>query len=169
LLPAAFAVANVSSSEVEEGQMFAVPVSITTSCPVGFVEVTAVAVNVRHVPDAASVIAEALERALDVVAEDIPESGMVFKITDGLIFNDVDESDVHVIVCSDETPRSPATGAASVDTEIDVMLFVPATMVRAADAGTEDNTPRPKAATATSAMRLKVVFVDIFFLSISQS
>ena len=149
--------------------MFAVPVSITTSCPVGDVEVTPVAVNVRHVPDAASVIAEALERALDVVVEDIPESGMVFKITDGLIFNDVDESDVHVIVCSDELPRSPATGAESVDTEIDVMLFVPATMVRAADAGTEDNTPRPKAATATSAMRLKVVFVDIFFLSISQS
>jgi hypothetical protein len=33
---------------------------------------------------------------------------------------------------------------------------------------TEDKTPRPKAATATSATRLKVVFVDICFLSISQ-
>jgi hypothetical protein len=32
-----------------------------------------------------------------------------------------------------------------------------------------DNIPRPKAATATSAMRLKVVFVDICFLSISRS
>jgi hypothetical protein len=33
---------------------------------------------------------------------------------------------------------------------------------------TEVNTPKPKAATVTSAMRLKVVFVDICFLSISQ-
>jgi hypothetical protein len=33
---------------------------------------------------------------------------------------------------------------------------------------TEVKTPIPKAATATSAMRLKVVFVDIFFLSISR-
>jgi hypothetical protein len=33
---------------------------------------------------------------------------------------------------------------------------------------TEDKIPKPKAATVTSAMRLKVVFVDICFLSISQ-
>jgi len=40
----------------------------------------------------------------------------------------------------------------------------------AAVAGATDViTPRPKAATATSAMRLKVVFVDICFLSISRS
>ena len=32
--------------------------------------------------------------------------------------------------------------------------------------GTELRTPRPKAATATSAMRLKFVFVDICFLSL---
>jgi hypothetical protein len=32
--------------------------------------------------------------------------------------------------------------------------------------GTTDITPKPKAATVTSAMRLKVVFVDICFLSI---
>jgi hypothetical protein len=100
----------------------------------------------------------------------MPDVGIVFKNTDGLIVKpEVVVSDVHVIVCSDELPRSPATGAESVDTEIDVMLFVPAATVRAADAGTVDNTPRPKAATATSAMRLKVVFVDICFLSISRS
>jgi hypothetical protein len=34
--------------------------------------------------------------------------------------------------------------------------------------GTTETIPRPKAATATSAMRLKVVFVDICFLSISR-
>jgi hypothetical protein len=40
----------------------------------------------------------------------------------------------------------------------------------AAEAGaTELKTPNPKAATVTSAMRLKVVFVDICFLSISRS
>jgi hypothetical protein len=33
---------------------------------------------------------------------------------------------------------------------------------------TEDRTPKPNEATATSATRLKVVFVDICFLSISQ-
>jgi hypothetical protein len=39
----------------------------------------------------------------------------------------------------------------------------------AADAGATDvNTPKPNAATVTSAMRLKVVFVDICFLSISR-
>ena len=32
--------------------------------------------------------------------------------------------------------------------------------------GTTDITPKPNAATVTSAMRLKVVFVDICFLSI---
>jgi hypothetical protein len=34
---------------------------------------------------------------------------------------------------------------------------------------TDVNTPKPKAATATSATRLKVVFVDICFLSISRT
>jgi hypothetical protein len=34
---------------------------------------------------------------------------------------------------------------------------------------TEAKTPNPKAATVTSAMRLKVVFVDICFLSISRT
>jgi len=33
-------------------------------------------------------------------------------------------------------------------------------------AGATERTPRPNAATATSAMRLKVVFVDILFLSV---
>jgi hypothetical protein len=43
-------------------------------------------------------------------------------------------------------------------------------VVTAAEAGVTDvKTPKPKAATATSAMRLKVVFVDICFLSISRS
>jgi hypothetical protein len=39
----------------------------------------------------------------------------------------------------------------------------------AAEAGvTDESSPKPKAATVTSATRLKVVFVDICFLSISQ-
>jgi hypothetical protein len=37
-----------------------------------------------------------------------------------------------------------------------------------ANDGTAETIPKPKAATATSAMRLKVVFVDICFLSISR-
>jgi hypothetical protein len=47
------------------------------------------------------------------------------------------------------------------------MMYVDETTALAG--ATELNTPKPKAATATSAMRLKVVFVDICFLSISQS
>ncbi len=43
--------------------------------------------------------------------------------------------------------------------EIDVFKIV-------AFEGTELRTPRPKAATATSAIRLKFVFVDICFLSL---
>jgi hypothetical protein len=38
----------------------------------------------------------------------------------------------------------------------------------AANDGTTESIPKPNAATATSAMRLKVVFVDICFLSISR-
>ena len=39
-------------------------------------------------------------------------------------------------------------------------------LATAADDGTVERTPKPNAATVTSAMRLKVVFVDICFLSI---
>jgi hypothetical protein len=51
----------------------------------------------------------------------------------------------------------------------DTQQGVASAVTRAADAGATDvRTPNPSAATATSAMRLKVVFVDIFFLSISR-
>jgi hypothetical protein len=43
-----------------------------------------------------------------------------------------------------------------------------AVIVAAALAGATDNRPKPIADTATSAMRLRSVFVDICFLSISQ-
>jgi hypothetical protein len=54
------------------------------------------------------------------------------------------------------------------ETSVDMPLVAPAATTAAPD-GTADIIPRPKAATATSAMRLKVVFVDICFLSISRS
>jgi hypothetical protein len=47
-------------------------------------------------------------------------------------------------------------------------VVAPGVTVVAPD-GTTESIPRPKAATATSATRLKVVFVDICFLSISRS
>jgi hypothetical protein len=54
------------------------------------------------------------------------------------------------------------TEAVPADTAVSVKL--------AALAGaTEVNTPKPREATATSATRLKVVFVDICFLSISRA
>jgi hypothetical protein len=66
------------------------------------------------------------------------------------------------------------------ETQVLAVLVVPifvlvASEIAAADgnpvdalAGTTDNRPKPIADTATSAMRLRSVFVDICFLSISQ-
>jgi hypothetical protein len=45
-------------------------------------------------------------------------------------------------------------------------VYVNVTAVAAACDGATERTPRPNAATATSATRLKVVFVDMFFLSL---
>jgi hypothetical protein len=51
-----------------------------------------------------------------------------------------------------------------------VVIATAVTSDTAAEAGaTEVRTPKPREATATSATRLKVVFVDICFLSISRS
>ncbi len=60
------------------------------------------------------------------------------------------ESDLYPSVEFVEVPLTPVTVTA--DT--------------VADEGATERTPRPNAATATSAMRLNVVFVDICFLSI---
>ena len=59
----------------------------------------------------------------------------------------------------------------AVDVSLSFIEAVADEMVRvsaevAAVEGTTDITPNPNAATVTSAMRLKVVFVDICFLSI---
>jgi hypothetical protein len=69
-----------------------------------------------------------------------------------------------VTVCWTLSALSPAAG----DT-VDVKVIEVTSVVVADAEVTEGTTPRPKAATATSAMRLKVVFVDICFLSISRS
>jgi hypothetical protein len=61
-----------------------------------------------------------------------------------------------------------AVAVSPIAAEAVVALKVSASDCTAADAGATDRTPAPKAATATSAMRLKVVFVDICFLSISR-
>jgi bisphosphoglycerate-independent phosphoglycerate mutase (AlkP superfamily) len=54
--------------------------------------------------------------------------------------------------------------------DVGVVTVIASTVVVlvAADEGTAESIPKPNAATATSATRLKVVFVDICFLSISQ-
>ncbi len=63
--------------------------------------------------------------------------------------------------------------AAVVESDVPVVAVPSATvtvvalrLITAAFDGATERTPRPKAATATSAIRLKVVFVDIYFLSI---
>jgi hypothetical protein len=67
-------------------------------------------------------------------------------------------------------PSLPTTVAEVQPSESDfVYVLAVAVASPLATEGTEDITPKPNAATVTSAMRLKVVFVDICFLSISQS
>jgi len=58
----------------------------------------------------------------------------------------------------------PTAKVGRVPTEIAVGVIAPAALA----GDTDVKTPKPKAATATSATRLKVVFVDICFLSISR-
>jgi len=58
---------------------------------------------------------------------------------------------------------SPADIAAEVADTVKVSELA---TIEPADEGATERTPRPNAATATSAMRLKVVFVDILFLSV---
>jgi hypothetical protein len=94
--------------------------------------------------------------------------GLLVNFTTGEIVGAaVVESEVNVNEVTAELPLMPATGVRLVEA---VMLFrfEMSANVRAAEAGTVDKTPIPKAATATSAMRLKVVFEDICFLSISR-
>jgi hypothetical protein len=67
-------------------------------------------------------------------------------------------------VCVTADPRAPATGA----DEVVAAMLVTYSVVRVerADAGTVESRPNPNVETATSAMRLRVVFVDICFLSL---
>jgi hypothetical protein len=60
----------------------------------------------------------------------------------------------------------PTAGAAIVTAVTSATDPVPVVALAGA---TEVKTPKPREATATSATRLKVVFVDICFLSISRS
>jgi hypothetical protein len=73
-----------------------------------------------------------------------------------------------------ESVDSPRTAAAAIDTvAVSEVVIADAvtegvrdTEIGSACEGATDRTPRPKVATATSATRLKVVFVDMCFLSI---
>jgi hypothetical protein len=65
-----------------------------------------------------------------------------------------------VTVADVEVDDSVVVCAAVVADRVSVSAF------EVACEGTTDITPKPNAATVTSAMRLKVVFVDICFLSI---
>jgi hypothetical protein len=94
-------------------------------------------------------------------------AGFEVKITDGVVATAAVVEVEKRTVCITLVPIEPATGAVSVVTEIADVYTVCA--VRPATAAVVDNIPIPKAATATSATRLKVVFVDICFLSISRS
>jgi hypothetical protein len=67
---------------------------------------------------------------------------------------------VRVVLVFNPTEATEAATATDVTTPVEASV--------ALAGATEDRTPKPREATATSARRLKVVFVDICFLSISQ-
>jgi hypothetical protein len=77
--------------------------------------------------------------------------------TVGLITETVDKKVVFI---------RPAEGVAIVTEVISVLAISEADAIGAT---TTERPPKPKVATVTSAMRLKVVFVDICFLSISRT
>jgi phage-related tail fiber protein len=80
------------------------------------------------------------------------------------------ESRVVKSICSVPTATLvvPAATAAAVTSSVDGAVNDARKLVAALD-GTADINPKPNADTATSAMRLRSVFVDICFLSISRS
>jgi hypothetical protein len=94
----------------------------------------------RAVEPAGPLTSEAVKETRSVVVS--PTKNAKVAVTDEAV-------DVSVVVC-------PAVVA----DKVSVSAFDTACV------GTELSTPRPKAATATSAMRLKFVVVDICFLSI---
>jgi hypothetical protein len=76
------------------------------------------------------------------------------------------ESAIAVVV---DVPAMYPTVTVNTVLVAEVVTVNPDTSPAAALAGATDvKTPKPREATATSAMRLKVVFVDICFLSISR-
>ena len=81
---------------------------------------------------------------------------------------------VEVAVSPVATPKNPAVvrvveAFSPKDTVVVAAESVKVGLRTAALEGATDITPKPNAATVTSAMRLKVVFVDICFLSIVDS
>ena len=122
--------------------------------------------------ETAGVSAAAVEAAAEVV-ETVPSAstdvaGALERITFGLYERVVAADVLKYTECVTRVPFEPATGAWFVETAIDVMYSVLNALCAAED-GAVESTPKPNAATVTSAMRLKVVFVDICFLSISRS
>ena len=64
------------------------------------------------------------------------------------------------------TLREKITGVIETPAALAAFVALPTAGLLAALAGATDKTPAPKAATATSAMRLKIVLLDISFLSL---
>jgi hypothetical protein len=74
-----------------------------------------------------------------------------------------------VLVILNDVDCATPTRDGVVKAETEIAVTDESAAFTALAGATEDKTPKPREATATSAMRLKVVFVDICFLSISRS
>ena len=78
----------------------------------------------------------------------------------------IDEALEHLIKGIVDNPAEVAVAVSAVVCAAVAAESVSESALIVAVEGTTDITPKPNAATVTSAMRLKVVFVDICFLSI---
>jgi len=111
---------------------------------------------------AAALLVTAFNVEVAVMCFDVAGAEITFAAT--VIVSESSRSAANPTV-TEVSVTAPARDAEGVPAVIDAAVRSDA----AAEAGaTEVNTPKPNAATATSAMRLKVVFVDICFLSISR-
>jgi hypothetical protein len=98
---------------------------------------------------------------------DVPDEETV---TVAVLVLDNDESNVDKSICNDPIATLVALASTvATDTSRAEGAVNDARKLVAAFAGTVEINPKPNADTATSAMRLRSVFVDICFLSISRT
>jgi hypothetical protein len=117
---------------------------------------------VRLILKSASTVADSANVAGPVTTSDPRPLVAVAKVSDDPTVITVPVLTVPVV----STLHTPTAADVSAVGLVMLMLAAAIAVVADAFAGAADRTPAPNVATATSAMRLRSVFVDMFFLSL---